>query len=294
MGVSQLGYVRIGATDIDAWLDIIENIIGWEILPRETGSEIIRCRVDNMHHRVALEPADKDDVLFAGWQVESEAEFDDVVAKLKTAGVQPVEASADECADRRVFRMAKFNDIEGYPNELYYRPVHHHTAFNPSLPISGFEAGHLGLGHVMRHCKDYPGMVAFYRDVLGFRISDQIVTPALDATFMRCNARHHSIALVNEALGHEGGDTNHIMVQVKDIDDVGRAYDEVLRRKLPIIMTLGRHCNDETTSFYFVGPSGFGIEIGCGCLLVDEATWTVKTYNETRKWGHLFPHERGE
>lgn len=294
MGVSQLGYVGVASTNIDAWLETATEILGLQI-HADVGADGARyLRMDDMHHRFTIHPADKDDVAYAGWQVESEPELERLAAVIEDMGLPISEGDAALCKERRVKRLFVFEDPEGYRNEFYVHLAAECTPFKPSLPMTGFNTGHLGMGHIVRHCSQYPEMVAFYRDVLGFAVSDCIVWADADATFMRCNPRHHSVALINEALGHEGGQTNHIMVEMKSIDDVGRAYDEVNRRKLPIIMTLGRHSNDLAISFYFVSPSGFGVEVGCGGLEVDDATWNVKTFNDTRLWGHLLPHEREE
>lgn len=294
MGVSQLGYVGIASTKIDAWLETATEILGLELRADVDPDGTRFLRMDEMHHRFALHPSDSDDVAYAGWQVETEPELERIAGVIKDMGLPIKEADAELCAKRRVKRLFLFEDPEGYANELFTHLNADCGPFAPSLPIAGFNTGHLGMGHVVRHCRQYPEMVAFYRDVLGFKVSDCIVWADADATFMRCNPRHHSVALINEALGHEGGQTNHVMVEMKSLDDVGRAWDEVNRRKLPIIMTLGRHSNDLAISFYFVSPSGFGVEVGFGGLEVDDATWSVKTFNDTRLWGHLLPHERDE
>ena len=49
--------------------------------------------------------------------------------------------------------------------------------FKPSRPISGFKTGALGMGHVVLHVKDFNKVVPFYRDILGFKISDYSNTP---------------------------------------------------------------------------------------------------------------------
>jgi 2,3-dihydroxybiphenyl 1,2-dioxygenase len=292
MGVSQLGYIGIASRAPDAWEAIARTIIGTEVRSLDAADPALRLRLDELHHRIAIYPGEKDDVLHAGWMVDSEAELDRLAQELDKAGAQPTAGTAEDAADRRVHKLIRFTDPEGYANDLFVRPLVDAAPLRPSLPIAGFKAGRIGFGHVVRHCKNYRETVAFYQQILGFRSSDHILWADMDATFMRCNPRHHSLALLNESIGHTGGQTNHIMIELASLDDVGRAYDEVLRQRLPIIMTLGRHGNDMTTSFYFVGPSGFGVEIGCGGMLVDDETWQIKTYNATKIWGHLLPHER--
>ena len=132
----------------------------------------------------------------------------------------------------------------------------------------------------------------FYQTILGFKLSDYIHwtdnngSPA-EATFLHCNPRHHSVALVNECFGCKGGDFNHLLLEAKSLDDVGRAYDIVQEQGYPIAMTLGYHTNDQMTSFYLYTPSGWLIEYGWGGLQIDDSDWDVKFYNSPKVWGHI-------
>ncbi len=292
MSVSQLGYLGISTTSPDMWLDIAINVLGMQLRDEKGSGGEQYLRMDGMHHRVAIHKGDKDDLLYAGWQVADEKQLESLCNKLAAQGITVEEGSEADCVDRGVHSLFRFRDPEGYANELFVRPLFDDLPFQPSLPIAGFVTGDLGLGHVVRHCKDHNALAEFYRSILGFKTSDHIVFGDMDATFMRCNKRHHSLALINESIGHSAGDTNHFMIEMQSITDVGRIYDIVLQRGLPIIMTLGQHSNDETISFYFVSPSGFGVEVGAKGLLVDDENWSVKTFSSTRIWGHLFPHER--
>ena len=75
------------------------------------------------------------------------------------------------------------------------------------------------------------------------------------------------------------------MLQVRSIDDVGRAYDNLATYDVPEVMSLGRHSNDQMTSFYCTTPSGFNIEYGFdGLELTPE--WVPRTYTSTSIWGH--------
>lgn len=95
--------------------------------------------------------------------------------------------------------------------------------------------------------------VRFYQDVLGFSVTDYIAWDQADAIFLHCNPRHHSLALINECYGMKGGDMNHFMLETRSLDDVGRAYDIVRSRKLPLVLALGQHSNDRMTSLYLLG-----------------------------------------
>jgi catechol 2,3-dioxygenase-like lactoylglutathione lyase family enzyme len=126
--------------------------------------------------------------------------------------------------------------------------------------------------------------MAFYRDVLGMKLSDYVIIgPNMSVQFLRCTPRHHSVALT--AVGPISA-LHHVAFEVTDIDQVGYALERATRAGCPITATLGRHKNDRMLSFYMRSPAGFEIEIGCGGRLVDDATWVVSHLAGGDEWGH--------
>lgn len=130
-----------------------------------------------------------------------------------------------------------------------------------------------------------------YCDVLGFRLSDWIDMeapadhPDIELTFLHCNPRHHSFAF-----GQVPGvkKVGHIMVETTDIDAVGRAYDKVVKEgAADLVLSFGKHSNDEMLSFYMESPAGFEIEFGTGGVLIDDDTWTPARYSRPQYWGHV-------
>ena len=138
--------------------------------------------------------------------------------------------------------------------------------FRPGRTISGFRTGPLGMGHIVLTVERIGDLLGFYRDVLGFRLTDYILTP-ITAYFMHVNPRHHSLALIET--GKNG--IHHLMVELFSLDDVGQGYDIALGEPERIATTLGRHPNDCVTSYYLRSPDGFMLEYGWGGVEVD--TW---------------------
>ncbi len=131
--------------------------------------------------------------------------------------------------------------------------------FRPGRAISGFRTGPLGMGHAVFHVKNIDDLFGFYHDVLGFGVSDYILTP-FRAYFMHVNPRHHTVALIET--GKQ--DLHHLMVELYSLDDVGQGYDIALGEPERIATTLGRHPNDTVTSYYLKSPVGLhaGIRLG--------------------------------
>ena len=154
--------------------------------------------------------------------------------------------------------------------------------FKPGRAISGFRTGPLGMGHVVLNMPDIEPAMAFYQDVLGFRLSDYILEPFV-AYFFHVNPRHHSLAVIKSPRTQ----VHHLMLELCSMDDVGQAYDRALSEEGRIGTTLGRHHNDHMFSFYAYSPSGFLVEYGWGGRALDVESWTPhKVDYGPSLWGH--------
>lgn len=83
---------------------------------------------------------------------------------------------------------------------------------------------------------------------------------------------------------------NHLMLQMRSIDDVGSAYDLLETHDVPLTLSLGRHTNDKTFGFYCATPSLFNVEVGFDGIEVGE-DWVPYTYGEAAIWGHKLDPE---
>jgi 3,4-dihydroxy-9,10-secoandrosta-1,3,5(10)-triene-9,17-dione 4,5-dioxygenase len=286
MSVARLGALAFNVTDMSAWRKILVDILGMEERPRTSESDPVLIRFDELEYRIALYPSDTDGPRLVTWEVDTPADLKDLADRVAATGTTITWNGRGDNDTRDAVESFTFLDPEGFATEIRYGATHDHNEFRPSSVVSGFVTGDMGLGHLVVICKDYAGTVDFYSDVLGFKVSDYIVWDGADATFFHCNGRHHSLALMNECFGQKGGDFNHFMVEVNDLDDTGRAYELIKKEGVPLRMELGRHTNDGMTSFYLRTPSGFAIEVGNGGIVIDDANWEVKTWRAPARWGH--------
>ena len=286
--VSQLGYLGIGTSDAKAWQDLATNILGMQIVPGDDTSTSY-LRMDGYHHRLELRSNGNEDLEFVGWEVPDPATLQRVARQLEDGGVKVTPGTPDEADNRRVVDLVKCVDPDGIPTEVFCgRPINPQP-FHPARPMSGFKTGDMGLGHILVYARSLHDTVHFYRDLLGFRVSDftEIRTPGgtVRLAFLHCNPRHHSIALL-EAPGAPKR-INHVMFECNSLDDVGSGRDLCLSRGVPIAIDLGRHMNDRMVSFYMANPSGFALEYGWDGRTIDDATWQIEHYSAVDSlWGH--------
>lgn len=285
----QLGYIVLGSTDVAGWSAFAEDTVG--LMVDEAGTDgVVRARVDGWQQRFTVEPADSDDLRAVGLVASTDKVLDDLVDRVERSGISVHRADKEEAAARRVKRLVSFVDPAGTTVELASGAFQSHTPFASRLVPGGFVTGMQGLGHAVFMVADQPAALEFWCDVLGFEVSDTSSqdTPSgeSNAAFLHCNARHHSIALVQrpERSAYPKR-LLHFMIQAQSMDAVGMAYDRALDARLSINRSLGRHPNDRMFSFYATTPGGYDYEFGWGAVEVHD-DWTADHYDHISAWGH--------
>lgn len=288
MSVEALGYVGLAVKDLPAWEEFATGIAGLQAVLR--ADRAVDLRMDAYATRIRLIPGGNDDIAYIGWECRDDAQLRTLQRKLEAAGVAVTAGTEAEAAERYVQRLIRFRDPEGLTSEAFYGPLQSTEApFVSPLGVR-FKTGRQGLGHVVLIARDAKAQEKFYTEVMGFKLSDYINTEVVKGrpvsfTFMRCNSRHHSLALAQIPIPRK---LQHFMLEVDDIDDVGRALYRCQDRGVHISLTLGRHSNDDMLSFYPMTPSGFDLEYGWGGRAVDDDTWHVVTHRANSAWGHRF------
>ena len=264
--VTELGYLGMSVTDLDAWRAYAAEVAGMEVVDEGEGDRIY-LRMDLWHHRIALIKGDTDDLAYMGWRLGDPTEFEAMVEKLTNAGVAVTVASDAEARERRVLGLAKLTDPGGNPTEIFYGPqVDAHKPFHPGRPMFGkFVTGSEGIGHCILRQDDVEAAAAFYR-LLGLRgsVEYQLHLPngmVAMPYFMHCNDRQHSVAF---GLGPMEKRINHLMFEYTELDDLGLAHDIVRERQIDVALQLGKHANDLALTFYCANPSGWLWEFGWG------------------------------
>lgn len=262
-----VSYVVAGTTDVEAWAEMA-TVLGLDVVPADGGG--LRLRMDDRLARVFVEPSDHDGVVAMGWELPDDAALEATVDRARRHGCDVGAADPALAARRCVGALHATQDPAGFRVELVARP--HIEAVERFVSPGGqrFVTGPEGMGHITMRVQPYGETVAFYRDVLALQVRDTIAL-ALRATFLGSSSRHHSCGIIAK---DDGVELAHVMIEVDDLDDLGRALDAADAAGLPVTKGLGRHWNDRMVSFYVTTPSGFDIEYGWGGIKVDRETWT--------------------
>jgi 3,4-dihydroxy-9,10-secoandrosta-1,3,5(10)-triene-9,17-dione 4,5-dioxygenase len=293
--IRSLGYLRIESADVAAWREFGVRILGMTE-GRGPADGALYLRMDDFPARLVIVPGSRDRLLATGWEVADATALAAVRRALAEAGVAVKSGAQDELAARRVGEMLRFDDPAGNAVEVFCAAALEHR---PAVSPYGnqFVTGDMGMGHVVLPVAGAAGAaLAFYTDVLGFRLRDSMRMPAEFVggkpgdppawfRFLGCCPRHHSLALA--PMPAPAGIV-HLMTEVAALDDVGRALDRCTRRGAPVSASLGRHANDLMVSFYVRTPGGFDIEYGTDGRLVDDAAWVSRETTAVSLWGHSF------
>lgn len=115
----------------------------------------------------------------------------------------------------------------------------------------------VSLGHVGLYVRDVERSKAFYRDILGLKISD--VSPTSGAVFMTAKDRveeHHELLLVPGR--EEGKVVQQISFRCASLSDIKEFHRVFLENKIPINRIVS-HGN--AVGIYFQDPDGNQVEV---------------------------------
>jgi 2,3-dihydroxybiphenyl 1,2-dioxygenase len=280
MALKSLGYIGIQSTKLEDWSGFATSLLGMQ--PVDRGAALRTFRMDDRKQRLVVTGADNEGLGFMGWEVDHRDDLEAMATRLDAHGVRVRRGTRALADERRVADLIVFTDPNGHRVEIFHTPEIASDPFSPGRPISGFKTGPLGMGHVVLNVDNIEQAMVFYRDVLGFSVTDYGLKP-YPLYFFHINGRHHSFAMV----GSGRQSFHHFMVELQSLDDVGQGYDLAQLDEGRVAYTLGRHTNDHMTSFYAHSPSDFFVEYGWGAQVIDPKTWEpFETHDGPSLWGH--------
>ncbi|WP_119155829.1 VOC family protein [Caldimonas tepidiphila] len=289
--IRALAYVVAQTTSLQQWKRYAEEVLGMMTAPAPDGG--LYVRMDERQFRFAVQEGPRNAYLATGWEVADRAAYEAALQALRAAGVEVTPGDAALCRLRCVQQLAAFSDPSGNRHELVWGFKSDFRHFASPVGVSRFVTGSMGMGHVVLPAPELDATQRFFRDVLGFGLSDIYnfqpqgeAGPTLPIHFLHCgNARHHSLALAGFPVP---SGCVHVMVEVESMPEVGRAMDRMHSQGITQTATLGQHTNDRMISFYMRSPSGFDIEFGFGGAVVDWREHIVHEFTRVSLWGHDF------
>lgn len=283
--ISEIGYVSLQTSDIEASVAHARDILGLVETGR-SGNAVYLSSGAKLHHEMVYLDAPEHGVGHIGLIASGRAGLDQARSRVRDSGMPIISETALHPGVEDGFA---FIGPEGFVFEIYIGPQRADVTLTGHTPDR--------FGHVNLHPKNLQAMLAFFIDVLDFRVSDVIGDDF--AYFLRCNPEHHGVALMKGK-----GWMHHHAWQVQSIADLGKVGDRLHEHGLRLLMGPVRHGAGHNLAAYYVEPTGAVVELYTDMEHIYDAErppivwpaddrawatkWSIYDFTEFRSHG-LFP-----
>jgi catechol 2,3-dioxygenase-like lactoylglutathione lyase family enzyme len=203
--VKRAGHSTLTTPDIGRMVDYFTRIVGLSLVARDKDRAILATK--SGLEAIALERGDAGEAPRLSFQIAPSSDLDAIAAGLTQAGLKS-ERRHDITPGIRealAFKDPKGTMLEIFPECAFAADDDTFTGVMP-----------LKLGHIAYTCPDVAGMVKFYCDLLGFRVSDW---RSDFFAFLRCSRDHHTVNFLRDSKTA----IHHIAFEVRDWSDIKRA-----------------------------------------------------------------------
>lgn len=257
--VGRLGGVCIGVPEPSATAAFLSDALSFAV-GEQDDRIVVSCSGDYGpagQAAIELRRADRLTLLEVIWEVAADYDLPGLAARLRAADI-PVRRRDGACA---------FTDPAGIPMACVRADERPHSA-PPHDPLRPRR-----LGHVNLKAPDPGAAAAFYRDVLGLRLSEQI---GEGLYFLRIATEHHNLGL----RGGDEGDLHHLGFEVEGWSVYQPILDRLAEQGIAIEYGPGRHRPGNNLFVYVCDPSsGLRLE-----LFADMAHIPDQTAHSPRRW----------
>ena len=244
--VTEIRYVGYGVVDFDAECDWYGRLWGLEQVPSDDGMAWFKAQGHDEHHVVRLRKADENRIDVIALAADSRADVDALLGKVQAAGAKIVSAPHELTTPGGGYGFRFFS-----PDGLQFE-ISSDVARGAKREIARWDGVPVKISHIVLHSPDHKALVAFFTDVLGFRVSDWLGD---FMCFLRCNSAHHRFAILPGPPC-----LNHVAYDMEGVDGMMRGARRLKLEGIGIGWGPGRHTAGDNTFSYFVTPGGFVTE----------------------------------
>jgi catechol 2,3-dioxygenase-like lactoylglutathione lyase family enzyme len=257
--------------------DFYAEVWGLEVVDAEQDARWLRGTGDE-HHVLSLTRAERNGLGRISFAVGTPAEIDEAARRLTARGIVPVYGPGPLHQIGGGYGV-RFTDPEGRLIEL--------SAHVEAVAPRGLDgAVPVGVTHTVLNTADIDASVAFYRDVLGMRVSDW---SEHQMAFLRCNTDHHCIAFNQAAWAS----LNHVAYEMTSVDHFMRGLGRLRHHGITPKWGPGRHGPGNNTFSYFTDPAGLVCEYTSEVAQIVEDAWIAKVWRRVPEladlWGTAGP-----
>lgn len=252
--VTGLSGIELGVPDVAKSANFYTEIWGLEQIAQIGGSVYLRG-TGPRHHVLSLHSRTRTELLCINLTASDRGAVNALHAQVLASGVADVGTPAPIQKPGGGYGFG-FRDPEGRALRIVAESALHDEATD--LPDRPRKLTHMGL-----RSADANRTLAFYIDVLGFKLTD--CTPSM--SFVRCGSDHHAIVFVDSRVCT----LDHVAFEMPDIDSVMRGVSRLRNRGYHLEWGVGRHRVGKSVFAYFVAPEGTVVEYAWDIEQVDDS-----------------------
>jgi catechol 2,3-dioxygenase-like lactoylglutathione lyase family enzyme len=243
--VKRAGHSTITTPDVERAVDYFTGLLGLSLVAREKNRIVLATK--SGVESVVLERGDTVEVPRLSFQIAPGSDLDEVASRVKKAGLKSERRSdiTPGIGSALTFQDPKGTTLEIFSDFEFAGPDNTFTGVMP-----------LKFGHIAYQCPDVQGVVKFYCDMLGFKVSDW---RGDFFAFLRCSRDHHTVNFLRDPKTS----IHHIAFEVRDWSEIKRASDMLAQSGIKLAWGPLRHIIGHNIAIYHKNPDGVTIELFC-------------------------------
>ncbi|WP_347304226.1 VOC family protein [Croceibacterium sp. TMG7-5b_MA50] len=244
--VTEIRYIGYGVPDLEAERAFYRDDWGLREVAEQDGMVYFATHGHEELFVVRLRQADTKRIDVIALATDSRADVDALAARVRESGA------------KIIFEPRELTGFGGGYGFRFFSPdgltfeVSSDVARGDARQMARWEGIPQKISHIVMHSPDHKAAVAFFIDVLGFRLSDWLGD---FMAFLRCNEAHHRVAFLPGPPC-----LNHVAYDMLSVDDMMAGISRLKQQGTDIRWGPGRHTAGNNTFSYFTTPGGFAVE----------------------------------
>ncbi len=278
MGILRLSHVDIKVPDMDLAAAYYSEVMGMSITERTDDRIFFKCWDEEDHHSLAVRYDPRTGMDRFTFKVEKEDDLDELEHRVETYGYAVHRMSKGEEIGQG--ESIRFETPSGHEMELVYEVEKVGNALgklNPRIIPEGYKGiAPPRMDHLLVNAEEVGEASKFYMDVLGFRLTEQLLDSEGHqiGTWMERSHSPHDLAVV----AGPNGALHHFAFWLDDWDHVRKAADILAYNAIMVDVGPTRHGVTRGNTIYFFDPMGTRNEVFTGGYRPDPdfptITWT--------------------
>lgn len=278
-GILRLSHAVVRVPDLELSLAYYVEVVGLVEVEREHDRVYLKGWDEHQHHSLVLTRAATYGLDAVAFKVQHLEDLDRLAARVENAGVVTTRHAPGDVA-LGSGDIVRFRAPSGHIVDLEHGQVQVGNGIpklNPPIgPDSLKGMAPPRIDHIFLMCEDVDGVSDFFRDVLEFRLTEQIMADDGHqlASFLERDHSSHDIAFLT---GPDGG-FHHLAYWVDDWNELRKGADTCAYHGVTVDAGPTRHGATRGCGLYFFDPAGNRNELYTGGYWFDPddepTTWT--------------------